>query len=283
MAAPPQLAPGQPFVKGWRVHNTGTCPWDATYTLVYAQGNSPLAQMGGLPVHVDRPVPGSTEYDVYVSLVAPSAPGAYQGFWQMQDGRGTTFGERVRVGIVIPSPPTPTPTLTQTPTFGADRTRITAGECIVFTWNVEHVKEVYFYAQGEPWETHGVTGQDSQQVCPADTTAYALRIVHLDDSVAIRWITIKVEPASGTPTVARFAIAPGQEIRAGQCVDIQWEVQGNVSRVTILRDDVALWDGAPVSGNMQDCPPGTGSVTYTLLSEGPGGSSRVEKSINVTP
>ena len=49
MTAPPVMQPGQPFTKGWRLRNSGTCAWDQTYTFAYASGNSPLAQMGGRP------------------------------------------------------------------------------------------------------------------------------------------------------------------------------------------------------------------------------------------
>jgi heat shock protein HslJ len=68
----------------------------------------------------------------------------------------------------------------------------------------------------------------------------------------------------------------------GQCVDIRWNVQGEVDRVTILANGVDLWDGAPVTGNLQDCPPGPGSVTYGVEAVGPGGTSRQQQTISVT-
>jgi len=157
MTAPPELTPGQSFVKGWRVRNSGTCPWDETYRLVYVTGNVPAARMGGEPVPITRQVAPNDTYDIHVNLVAPLAPGIYQGFWQMVNGQGVAFGERVYVGIQVPAGPIPTPAPTQTPSpgigFSADRTRIKAGERVVFTWKVENVKAVYFYAQGltSPW------------------------------------------------------------------------------------------------------------------------------------
>ena len=100
--SPPQMNPGQAFTKGWRVRNTGTCEWDDTYRFVFGQGNVPGARMGGEPVAIEREVSSGDTYDVQINLVAPSEPGNYQAFWQMVDGRGISFGERIYVGIEVP-------------------------------------------------------------------------------------------------------------------------------------------------------------------------------------
>ena len=284
MTAPPNLAPGQSFVKGWRVRNNGTCPWDETYRLVYVTGNMPAARMGGEPVAIMRQVAPNDTYDIHVNLVAPLAPGIYQGFWQMVNGQGVAFGERVYVGIQVPAGPIPTPAPTQTPSpgigFSADRTRIKAGERVVFTWKVENVKAVYFYAQGEPWEENGVPGHGSREVWPPRTTVYELRVLHRDNRVEIRQIRIDVEQVVGAPVINRFTVDPHQ-IEVGQCVDIRWEVQGSVDRVKLLRNNGALWDGAPASGMFQDCPPGAGEMSYLLEASGPGGTSRLQRVVSV--
>ncbi len=38
MKNPPVLQPGQPFTKGWRVRNSGTCTWNSTYSFRFVQG-----------------------------------------------------------------------------------------------------------------------------------------------------------------------------------------------------------------------------------------------------
>jgi hypothetical protein len=54
--------------------------------------------------------------DVSVSLIAPTAPGTYQGYFQCQSPDGIRFCQ-VYVQIVVPEPtPTPTPTNTPEPT-----------------------------------------------------------------------------------------------------------------------------------------------------------------------
>ena len=57
MTAPPIMNPGQPFRKGWRIRNTGTCTWDSRYVLHPDGGNSPAASMGGRPTPVLGLVP----------------------------------------------------------------------------------------------------------------------------------------------------------------------------------------------------------------------------------
>ena len=285
MTAPPPVAGGQPFVKGWRVRNTGTCPWDNTYSLVYVRGNVPAAGMSGEPVAIARTVLSKDTYDIQVNLVAPTTPGIYQGFWQMRNGKGVALGYTIWVGIMVPAEPTATPAPTQTPSpgisFSADRMRIKAGERVVFSWDVVNVKAVYFYAEGEPWEKNGVVGQDRRDVYPQTTTTYELRVVKRDDSVETRQIRIEVEPVVGPPVIARFTVEPEFQILVGQCVNIQWEVRGKVSQVKITSNNVALWDGAPLSGSLQDCPPGVGNVAYAIEASGPGGTNRAQKNVNV--
>ncbi|MCS7283267.1 MAG: NBR1-Ig-like domain-containing protein [Anaerolineae bacterium] len=95
------LAPGTPFVKTWRMRNSGTCAWMSGTRLVFVSGDP----MGG-PAAVEVPVlsPGG-ETDVSVSLVAPSTPGTYQGNYQLRAPDGTRFGPLIWVKIVVPGTP----------------------------------------------------------------------------------------------------------------------------------------------------------------------------------
>ena len=285
MQSPPSIPPGQPFVKAWRIRNSGTCTWDSAYKLTYVQGNVPEARMGGQPTPIKGTVAPGSNYDMEVNLVAPTKPGTYQGWWQMVNAQGVAFGERIYVGITVPASATPTPRPTQTPSpnisFTVDRTSIKAGECVTFSWNVQNVKAVYFYADGESWQQNGVAGTGSSVECPPQTTTYYLRVVNPDDSVEVRQITIQVEPVVGAPTITRFTVDPPSQITVGQCVNIQWQVEGAVDRVLIARNNAPIWDGAPFTGNMQDCPPGTGTIAYTIEASGAGGVSRQQHNINV--
>ncbi len=274
MTAPPVLQPGQTFVKGWRVRNSGTCTWDSSYFLGFVRGEA----MGGQPVFVRGQVAPGATFDFQVNLTAPTAPGTYQGFWQMTGSNGKRFGETIWVGIRVPAAPTPPPQPTQTPVpgivFTVDQTNITAGQCVTFQWNVTNVQEVYFYNQNQSWQNNGVAGQGSRTECPPVTTTYFLRVVNRDGSVQTREITIYVTPLTNAPAIVRFVANPPGPLTLGQCTNLDWGVQGSVTRVQLTRNGVILWDNAPVSGNLQDCPTNAGTMTYQLQATGPGGTSQ---------
>jgi polar amino acid transport system substrate-binding protein len=285
MSTPPAMQPGQPFIKGWRVQNTGTCTWDGSYHLVYGGGNHPAARMGGQPVAIVGSVPPGATYDIEINLIAPLRPGTYQAFWQMENGQAQSFGERLPVGIQVAAPPNPTAMPTQTPvpgiSFTVDRTSITAGECVIFSWDVQNVQAVYFYAEGESWQDNGVAGQGSQKECPPHTMTYYLRVVMLDGSVQTRQISINVAASPNAPVIQHFTVDPDNQITLGQCVDIRWAVAGDVTSVRISSNDNSLWDGAPVQGQMQDCPTSVGNVAYGVEASGPGGTSEGHHTVYV--
>ncbi len=285
MTNPPVMQPGQPFTKGWRLRNVGTCPWTTVFKLAFSYGNVPAAQMGGQPVPVTRNVnPGET-FDFYVNLIAPVAPGTYQGFWNMRNAANAKFGETVWVGVTVPGAPTPTPAPTQTPSpnivFTADPTSITAGQSVLFTWSTSNVKAVYFYHDGQNWEDHGVPGVGQSVEYPPYTMNYYLRVVNPDNSVTVKTRTITVNQPVGAPVINQFSVDP-PSVTVGQCVGILWQVSGQVSMVNLIINGVTVWPNAPVSGSYQDCPAGAGQSTYQLQAQGPGGSTQQQVTVNVS-
>lgn len=115
---------GEGFTKTWRVKNAGACAWGAGYKLVFVQGD----RMGGaesspLPAEV---APSQT-VDISISLAAPSAPGQYQGFWQLQTPDGRNFGIGsgaagnlwVKIRAIATGPTLPSPLPTRAATLGA--------------------------------------------------------------------------------------------------------------------------------------------------------------------
>lgn len=271
MANPPVLQPGQPFRKGWRVRNSGTCTWNTAYTFSYDGGNSPLAQMGGQTQVIARPVAPGQTVDFYVDLVAPTAPGTYQGFWRMRNDRAIGFGTRVYVGIRVPSP-TAIPTQTPLPgvVFSANPTQISPGQAVVFTWNAQNAQAAYFYPQGQLWSQYPVPTAGQQTVFPQVTTTYELRTVRFDGAVEIRQIVIQVNQQPGAPVIQEFTTIPQNQVTLGQAVTLRWNVQGQVNRVRLLRNNAVILDSAPVVGAVQDYPQVAGQNTYTLEAYGAG-------------
>ncbi|WP_374689255.1 transporter substrate-binding domain-containing protein [Promineifilum sp.] len=284
MQSPPPVSPGQAFSKGWRIQNSGTCAWTTSFRLVFVSGNVPGASMGGQPTPVQAFVQPGQQYDMFVNLVAPLAPGVYQGVWQMVDEQNRPFGDRIWVGITVPSPATATPQPTQTPSpsiqFTVNSTDIVQGQCVTFTWNVQNASAVFFFAQGEAWQNNQVTPQNTRVVCPANTTTYFLRVTKPGGGVEERQIAINVRPSVGAPVIALFNASPAQ-VTAGQCVQLQWDVQGSVTRVTVSNQFRVIWDNAPVRGNTQDCTGAPATVEYRLQATGPGGASQALGYVNV--
>jgi ABC-type amino acid transport substrate-binding protein len=286
MTAPPVMQPGQAFTKGWRVRNSGTCPWDQTYTLGYAGGSSPAAQMGGSAVRVNGVVAPGATYDFKVPLTAPTAPGVYQGFWTMRDWQGTSFGDRIWVGIQVPGPPTPPPPPTPQPgaeiNFWVDSNYIQAGQCTTIHWDVKNVREVYFYDQGESWEGHGVSGKEDRTACPSQSMSYYLRVVKNDGSVETREVRIEVAaPPPSAPIVTSVGTNPSGQVALGACLEVYWDTQGSINRVSISYNGQMIWDYAPLRGNMNHCPSSPGAASYVVRASGPGGQAQGQAYVEV--
>ena len=284
MSAPPTIAGGEPFVKTWRVRNSGTCTWNTSYTLTFARGNVPGADMGGSAIPIPGEVaPGST-VDLSVNLVAPPIPAVYQSFWQMHDSYGEAFGETLTVGIVVPIPSTPTPAPTQTPapglSFSADRTTIRSGECVQLSWKVDNASRVYLYPQGQGTAGHDVAPEGVRTECPATTTTYVLRAETASGAAQERQITVVVDYVPGLPVIGMFSVTP-TFIGPGGCVELMWDVQGDVSNVLITRDGGALWSNAPFRSSLRDCPPGRGEAGYQIDAAGPGGTARAQTHVRI--
>ena len=87
----PQLPPGTPFQKGWKVRNTGTCTWDNGYSLVPVKGNNPAARMGGVPTPIQGIVSPGQTYDFWVNLTSPLNAGTYVEYWTMRQPTSDPF------------------------------------------------------------------------------------------------------------------------------------------------------------------------------------------------
>lgn len=113
--------------------------------------------------------------------------------------------------------PTATPTATVTPTSGPTRTprptdtpgrpviTFTAtpdtlqrpGDCATLRWAVERASEVYLIHPSGSQE--GVEGAGERQVCPIETSTYALKVYAPGGDETVE-VTIRVAPPTHTPT-----------------------------------------------------------------------------------
>lgn len=117
-----EMDPGQTFTKIWRLQNIGACTWTPDYAAQFFYGE----RMGAPDmVFLGKTVAPGQTIEIAVDLIAPSAPGAYQGNWKMRNANGSLFGIGpkgdapfwVRIQVRRVATPTPTPTLSPTPTL----------------------------------------------------------------------------------------------------------------------------------------------------------------------
>lgn len=98
------LGADAPFLKVWRIRNSGTCPWDETYQIHFVSGDA----MSGPPsTSVPAAQPGETA-ELSLSLAAPSQPGSHRGNWQLCARDTACFGPELYVEISVAGAVEPT-------------------------------------------------------------------------------------------------------------------------------------------------------------------------------
>ena len=181
--------PGDRIDKTWRIRNTGTCPWQAGYQLVFVSGD----KMGAPDSQAVVPTsPGGTA-DVTVTMYAPGSPGVYQGVWRMVTNQGQVFGPNFTILIQVKSPSV---TATHTATSSAlpaplveltvDDANINGGECTTVRATVQNVAAAWL--DGEPV----VGGYKEKNVCPCGNTTYTLDAVKSSGEHIYRSVTVVV-------------------------------------------------------------------------------------------
>jgi hypothetical protein len=103
-----------------------------------------------------------------------------------------------------PAPATPTAIPAPQIDFRADAATVAAGTCTTLRWDVEYVTAVFL-------NDIGVEGHGSQQVCPAQSESYTLRITH-PQGEENRQITVSVIAPTATTVLPTPAV--GQQIAA---------------------------------------------------------------------
>ena len=83
------LAPGEVFIKTWRLKNIGTCTWTNAYRVVFESGNAL-----GAPASFTMPkvVPPGEMVDISVEMRAPELENDYESYWKLQNPTGVNFG-----------------------------------------------------------------------------------------------------------------------------------------------------------------------------------------------
>lgn len=99
---------GDKIEKIWKVQNTGTCDWEAGYTIQLVNGSA----MGAAEFQALIPARAGSEVDIRIVFTAPDNPDRYQSWWQAIDPNGAPFGEVFFMDVIIESAPEEAPTAT---------------------------------------------------------------------------------------------------------------------------------------------------------------------------
>lgn len=92
-----EVAPGQDFVKTWKIKNTGTCTWGTGYSVIYAYGE----RMSGVAEPLPSVVAPGEEVEVSVRFKAPDKAGQYSSTWRMANANKSPFGQTFYVLIIV--------------------------------------------------------------------------------------------------------------------------------------------------------------------------------------
>jgi hypothetical protein len=223
--------PGGRIDKTWRIRNSGNCPWESGYRLVFTSGNK-MGAPDNQPVVPTAP--GGTT-DVTVTMYAPSAPGVYTGIWRMVDVNGEPFGQRFSVVIQVPSPFTPTPAVTPTFTprpgplieLTVDRDRVSAGECTRVRARVEGVTAAWL--DGEAI----VGGYKEKEVCPCEDTRYTVDATVANGDHVTKDVKVSVDGScvvDKPDLLIRDLVADNTSPRVGESIHLRMRVKNQGSQ-----------------------------------------------------
>jgi len=86
------ILPNSVFTKTWELRNTGTCAWNNTYAIVFANRGNALSGAATTMLMQDGEVkPGETVF-ASINLRAPGEIGEFESYWNLRAGNGGVFG-----------------------------------------------------------------------------------------------------------------------------------------------------------------------------------------------
>ena len=133
------IQPGEQFTKTWRIRNSGTKPWDQSYSLAFFAHNS---MNGPASIPLTRKVKPGEVIELSVTLTAPKTPGRHRSTWKMRSPDGLFFEYEQYAEILVPRPMKPKTQLNEARfvadvTF-PDETVVQPGQRFVKTWRIRN-------------------------------------------------------------------------------------------------------------------------------------------------
>ncbi len=257
-----QWQQNQAFNKIWRVQNSGTCTWNASYQLVFVNGER-MTTLNQVPVPPNT-APGQTA-DLLIAMNAPAQPGVHSGQWQMRDDKGVMFGPVlvVKINTLIPVPP---PAAAVTSPGAGYQGSTTAAVRVTFQGigNTE-LASVTLFANGvqlakqtSRTPTRQIVGVfDWRPTVPGNYALTAVAVDNFGQQTTSPQIigTISVTPPTPQCTTAINFRADSLNINAGGSTTLRWDVD--------CANAVYL-DGQGVNGHDARVVSPGATQTYTL-------------------
>jgi len=94
------IQPGASIDKRWEVKNSGTCNWEAGYSLRLIAGSD----LGAVPDQALIPARSETNLVIRLVFLAPLEPGNYRSAWQAHNPAGQPFGDPIYMEITVAEP-----------------------------------------------------------------------------------------------------------------------------------------------------------------------------------
>jgi hypothetical protein len=94
-----EVPAGTTIEKTWRFKNTGTCKWTTDYKLIFGYGGNGTNWSRNPAVNFHEEVGINESIDITIELDVPDEPGAYVGWFRLQNDKGFNFGDFFWVSI----------------------------------------------------------------------------------------------------------------------------------------------------------------------------------------
>ncbi len=91
------VSPGSVLDKRWQVQNSGTCNWDAGYTIQRTAG----PELGAPQSLALYPARSGGEAMLRIEFIAPNEAGTYRSAWQAYNPDGVAFGDPFYIEFVV--------------------------------------------------------------------------------------------------------------------------------------------------------------------------------------
>lgn len=228
---------GEPFLKTWRMRNTGTSTWGSSHQLAFFS-DDPMGAPASVPA--PRTLP-TAESDVSVTLTAPSAPGVYKSTWRMRSPAGAFFGEIVFALIKVESGTTPLPF--DQLTFVADVTLgsgalVEPGQALNKTWRVRNSGNTHWSSGYELVRAEGDALGAPEQVALPETPPGATTEITISMTAP--------EAAGRYRSVWRPQTASGKVFGQELVCEFEVAASGEVVDEARFVRDVTIPDGATI-------------------------------------